>query len=67
MNFNRQKEMLMTLKKSWARYLMPQDLPLVDSNKQNPGLSALKMIFKMVLEAAEKAEKELNDSWKFYR
>lgn len=48
MNFNRQKEMLMTLKKSWARYLMPQDLPLVDSNKQNPGLSALKMIFKML-------------------
>ena len=48
MNFNRQKEMLMTLKKSWARYLMLQDLPSVDSSKQKPGLRALKMIFKML-------------------
>ena len=48
MNFSRQKETLMILKKRWEGYLMPQDPLSVDSGKQKTGLRALKMIFKML-------------------
>ena len=46
MNFSRQKETLMILKKRWEGYLMLQDPPSMDSSKQKTGLRALKMIFK---------------------